>query len=390
MTFIKVTQISEWMEKYGWNQNPFTFRIYPDLMIGYEEEHQRIKDSIESNSKLTLLLGNTGAGKTNMLRQIESEYSGDRHLFYMSKPPVTEPDLLQFLENEVLDQGLLAQFMNSYSLYNIHEALNDKYANQMVLLVDEGHEASIEVLEWLRTAMDHIDYLTVVAAGLPEFEDMLEEEVNTLYSRATDVVSLDSLNRDDTIQLIRKRIEYVGGRSIEPFTQDAVVKVYEETGGFPREVLRVCNDAVIQAANEDKSIIDRDDIEDVLEEDDEDAVEERDTTGGSTGDASEAEGADRTDESSEETNNPAGGADEDDGPDLEALTAKQLDVFEAIQELGQATSGEIVEHMGMEDYQSRDHAIRSINNILRRLMEQELVKRKRKGRNYLYSSDVDA
>lgn len=382
------SQISEWMERYEWEQNPFTFRIYPDLMIGYEEEHQRIKDAIESNSKLTLLLGNTGAGKTNMLRQVESEYSGDVDLFYMSKPPVTEPDLLNYLENEVLDQGILAQFMNSYSLYNIHEALNSKYTNQMVLLVDEGHEASIEVLEWLRTAMDHIDYLTVVAAGLPEFEDKLEEDVNTLYSRATDVVRLNSLDRDDTIELIRKRIEYVGGRSIEPFTQGAVVKVYEETEGFPREVLRVCNDAVIRAANEDKSIIDESDVEEVIEEEDESdgSQEDRDSQNSSAGGNSKR--GDRTDESSSETNSHSEGG--EDGPDLEALTSKQLEVYEAIKELEQGTSGEIVEHMGMEDYKSRAHAIRSINNILRRLMEQDLVKRKRKGRNYLYSPDVEA
>lgn len=362
------SQISDWMEKYGWGQNPFTFRIYPDLMIGYEDEHQRIKDAIDSNSKLTLLLGNTGAGKTNMLRRVESEYNGSHHLFYMSKPPVTEPDLLDYLENEVLDKGLLSRFMKSYSLYNIHDALNNKYTKQMVLLVDEGHEASVEVLEWLRTAMDHIDHLTVVAAGLPEFEDKLKDEVNTLHSRATDVVRLNSLDRDDTIELIRKRIEHVGGRSIEPFTQGAVVKVYEKTGGFPREVLRVCNDAIVRAANKDKSIIDEEDVLEVIDEDE--------------------RGPSQRNESSSETNSPSAGGNEKGSFDMDALTDKQMEVFEAIQKLEQATSGEIVEHMGVDDYKSRSHAIRSINNILRRLMEHELVTRKRKGRNYLYSPDA--
>lgn len=357
------SQIGSWMEKYGWKQNPFTFRIYPDLMIGYEEEHRRIKDAIESNSKLTLLLGKTGAGKTNMLRRLEAEYASDVHLFYMSKPPVTEPDLLEYLETEVLDQSLLSRFMKSYSLYNIHTALNKKYTRRMVLLVDEGHEASVEVLEWLRTAMDHIDYLTVVAAGLPEFEEKLREDVNTLYSRATDVVTLESLDRDDTIQLIRKRIEHVGGRSIEPFTQGAVLKVYEKTEGFPREVLRVCNDAVIRAANGDKSIIDEEDVLQVI--------------GG------EDEGASQADESSSETNSPEG----EERASLDELTSKQREVYDAIEELEQATSGEIVEHIGIDDYKSRSHAIRSINNILRRLMEQNLATRKRKGRNYLYSAE---
>lgn len=362
------SQITEWMKRYDWSRNPFNFRIYPDLMIGYEQEHRRLKDAIESNNKLTLLLGNTGAGKTNMLKSIEQEYQDNVNLFYMSKPPVTEPDLLEYLKHEVLDQSVLSRLLKSYSLYNIHTAINKKYSGQIVLLVDEGHEASIEVLEWLRTAMDHIGNLTVVAAGLPEFEDKLEEDVNTLHSRATEVVRLNSLSRDDTIELIRKRIGYVGGSSIEPFTQDALLKIYRKTGGFPREVLRVCNDCVIHAANEDKSIIDEGDVEKVID-DEEDESSNEPNSQSSEGQESEGEGGER----------PAG---------LDELTPKQRHVYDAVEELGEATSGEIVEHMGMEDYQSRSHAIRSINNILRRLMEQNIITRKRKGRNYLYSVDT--
>ncbi len=356
---MKDSQISEWMEKYEWRRNPFNFKIYPELMTGYEDESKRLRDSIDSGSKFTLLLGETGAGKTNMLRNIQERYSSDYNVFYMSKPPVTEADLLEYMKEEVLDPGFFSRLFNSYSLYNIHEAVNKRFDDQFILLVDEGHEASIEVLEWLRTALDHIDSLTVVAAGLPSFEDKLKGEVNTLYSRATDIVSLESLNKDHSIDLVRKRIEESGGSSIEPFTQSALLRIYEETEGFPREILRLCNDCVVTAANEDKSIIDEDDVERVI------------------------------DESSDETNNNGSSGDEDDedeseGNAVEMLTPKQRRVYDAVEELEEATSGEIVDHMGLEDYKSRSHAIRSINNILRRLMEEGVVDRERKGRNYLY------
>ncbi|MDY6768766.1 MAG: ATP-binding protein [Candidatus Nanohaloarchaea archaeon] len=133
-------------------------------MIGYEDEAERIRNSLESDSKFTLLLGETGAGKTNMLRSIEKEYAADTSLFYMAKPPVTEESLLAYMRDEVLDPGVLSRLLKSYSLYNIDASLNEEYADDLVLLVDEGHEASTEVLEWLRTAIDHIDSLSVVAA----------------------------------------------------------------------------------------------------------------------------------------------------------------------------------------------------------------------------------
>ncbi|MDY6768765.1 MAG: BlaI/MecI/CopY family transcriptional regulator [Candidatus Nanohaloarchaea archaeon] len=187
--------------------------------------------------------------------------------------------------------------------------------------------------------------------------------MDTLYSRATEVVRLESLDKDHSIELVRKRIEQVGGSSIEPFTQSALLKIYDATGGFPREVLRVCNDCVLTAADEDKSIIDEDDVAAIL------------------------------DESSDEANSDGGGAettgegDSDvDAADDPKLTPKQQSVYEAVQAVGEATSGEVVDELGSEDYKSRSHAIRSINNILRRLVEQGVVERERRGRNYLYRS----
>lgn len=351
---MKESEVSEWMREYGWERNPFNFRIYPDLLIGYEEETQRIRNSLDSDGKFTLLLGETGAGKTNMLRKIQKEYSTKNPLFYMSKPPMTEANLFTYLRDEVLDPGIISSLFNSYSLYNIHQPLNQKYSDNLILLVDEGHEASNDVLEWIRTAMDHIDNLSVVAAGLPGFEERLQNEVETLYSRATEIIRLDSLDKDSSIELVRSRIEYVGGSSLEPFTQSAILEIYESTGGFPREILRACNECVVKAADEGKSIIDEDDVRGVLDE----SSDETNSDGGES--AGTQETTDRT------------------------LTPKQQSIFDAIEEIGEATSGDIVDHIGLDEYKSRSHAIRSINNILRRLSEQGLVERERQGRNYIY------
>lgn len=370
------SEISGWMSRYGWERNPFNFQIYPDLMIGYEDEAQRVRNSIESGGKFTLLLGRTGAGKTNMLQRISTEYD-DRPLFYMSKPPVTEEALLTFMRDEVLEPGFLARLRNTYSLYNLDEAVNRKYDEQIILLVDEGHEASVEVLEWLRTAIDHISSMTVVAAGLPEFETKLQDDVNTLYSRATEVVNLESLDKDHSIELVRKRIEQVGGSSIEPFTQSALLEIYDATEGFPREILRVCNDCVITAATADKSIIDEDDVRAVLDE------SSYGTNSDGEGGVNEDEGPDGPAEPDDAEQEPSD-EDEDDTMDLRMLTDKQRSIYDAVADLEEATSGEIVDHIGLDDYKSRSHAIRSINNILRRLMEQDVVERERKGRTYLY------
>ncbi|MCJ7450517.1 MAG: AAA family ATPase [Candidatus Nanohaloarchaeota archaeon QJJ-9] len=350
--------MKEWMEKYDWGENPFNFKIYPGLLVGYKEEIRSLAEIIDAENKFSMVTGPTGAGKTNLLKWLASENGDGREIYYMPKPPTNEKDLLEYLKEEILEPGFLSRFFKSYSLYNIYGDLEESIDKPALLMVDEGHEASVEVWEWMRTALDHVDNLTILAAGLEEFEETLEDEVNTLYSRATKIVNLHNLGRDETIQLIRKRIEKAGGDSIEPFTQEALLEIYRQTEGFPREVLRACNDCVVRASREKMSVIDENDVKEIVGK-------------------NESQEDDEGDESRETVE------DESDEADMN-LTPKQKQVLEVLKEEGRCTSGDLVDIIGVEDYSSRSHAIRSFNNILSRLLENGVVDRERKGRSYVY------
>ena len=80
----------------------------------------------------------------------------------------------------------------------------------------------------------------------------------TLDQRITTRITLNSLTESETSDLIRKRIESVGGPGIKPFTEAAVSKIYQKTGGFPRSILKEC-DRLVNSI--DRSIIDAPDIE---------------------------------------------------------------------------------------------------------------------------------
>lgn len=385
--------MDEWLDRLDWEENPFNFKIYPELMVGYADEISAISDAVEAGNKFSIILGETGAGKTNLLKWLVSRYDDEYDVYYMPKPPITNEDLLDFLEQEVLQPGFISRWFNNYTLYNIHEAIQSELDGQSLLVIDECHEASTDVLRWIRTAIDHVDDLTVVAAGLPSFEETLEEEIPTLHSRATAIVRLESLDRDESLELIRQRIEEVGGRSLEPFTQDAVLQIYQRTGGFPREILRACNDCVVKGAREDVSLIDVSDVDRFV-----DITREREDDEGRSEDEGEPSGPD--DAGADETDGDTGSEtdtaqdepaeDTDDTEDTAVdwremnLTAKQERVMEILEDEGESTSGEVADVMGTDEYTSRNHAVRSINNILKRLMENDLVERERDGRSYAY------
>ena len=67
---------------------------------------------------------------------------------------------------------------------------------------------------------------------------------------------------------------------------------------------------------------------------------------------------------------------------LDELTATQRDIVEMLAH--PMTPGQIADSLDLAKYKSRQHAVRSMNNILKRLMEEGLVERVREDRAFVY------
>jgi predicted transcriptional regulator len=58
--------------------------------------------------------------------------------------------------------------------------------------------------------------------------------------------------------------------------------------------------------------------------------------------------------------------------------------MDALAEGGDMTPSEIIKNMKSSSYKNQDNAIRSVNNLLRRLMQDGLVDRNKVGKTYKY------
>jgi hypothetical protein len=180
-----------------------------------------------------------------------------------------------------------------------------------------------------------------------------------LYKIITTRIALNSLGRIETKQLIQKRIESVGGKGIEPFTDAALEKIYERTGGFPREVLKLCDRLVNTALEKNLDVIDAKVIEEHKEmELPKVRVEEPVVTF-----------------------MPKPPSEEQ----IRNLPYKQRKILETLSKKDWLTPTAIVEELDMKNYKSKGHAIRSINNILRRLMLDGYVQRESRGKAFMYA-----
>ncbi|NOR84619.1 AAA family ATPase [archaeon] len=336
-----------WFKKYGWDTNPFTLEIKPTLLVGYSKEIQILLNNLDEQQKHILLTGPTGAGKTTLLKWISSKYN----TLYLPKPPKKEEDLVLIFNERVLNKTFFERIKNTIlkdktTIYNLAEKTNKKMKGRpFVVLVDEAHETKTEILEWLRSIIDQIEGTSIVFAGLHTIKETHMNKLETLSQRIVADIELTTLSKDETVQLIKKRIESVGGKSIEPFTMDAINEIYKRTGGFPREVLKGCNNLLLKAKEKDAEIID----------------------------------------STYFDKEPKKETIEDIKINLNVLTEKQRSIMDLIKKHNNLTPAQIVDLIDYKvDYKTKAHALRAINNILRRLETANMVLRERKGRAYTY------
>jgi len=67
-----------------------------------------------------------------------------------------------------------------------------------------------------------------------------------------------------------------------------------------------------------------------------------------------------------------------------SIPSKQRNILEILNENTNLTPSEIVDHLDLTEYKSKNNAIRSVNNIVRRLMKDELLQRKKLRNSYVY------
>jgi type II secretory pathway predicted ATPase ExeA len=333
---------------FNWEENPFAFQIIPELFVGYHKETDVIMNGLQSGNKFSLILGPTGSGKTTLMKSLISRVNGSfDHIMYLPKPPRNEDGWLYVFENYIKSGFLKSIFSrgNGANIFNLSIVLDRKLSGKkMLIFVDECQESSIESMEWLRSLTDNINNLHVVMAGLPVFENTLKSGLESLLRRVNTRVELTTLTRSETRELIKRRITNKGGDDIKPFTHGSIDYIYQRTGGFPREVLRLCGELVIDAIDKEISTIDSDFLKENHQPEQRISIEA-----------------------------------------LDILPERQKGIIDTLSSGGHMTPSEIIEAMDIEEYKNRDNAVRSVNNLLRRLMAEGLVERKKIGKTYRYA-----
>jgi type II secretory pathway predicted ATPase ExeA len=338
----------EYYTKFDWDFNPFTLKILPELMVGYQEQIDSLLSHIHNFHKFALITGPTGSGKTTLLTWLRAQSLAYKKFlpYYIPKPPKSSSNLVVLIKKLLGYNFLDSIRYRNLSIFELHKFIVGKTKDKhLVLLIDEAHETSISNLEWLRTIVDSTPNLSVIFAALPVFEKKIETKLSTLNMRFTTKVYLNSLNKTETESLILKRIESVGGDGLKPLSLESIDRIYEVTGGFPREIIKTCDLLIREASRNNVFVINKEFVDTVLKPKSVEKPEKLRIT----------------------------------------LTDKQNKILSTLNENPDLNPTEIVSHLETGSYKNKNNAIRSVNNILRRLLGDGMVERKKIKNTYLYS-----
>ncbi len=338
----EIENYKNWLERQGLSKNPFTLDINPALLVGYEKQITTLLKNIEQKQKLILISGATGSGKTSLISYLISK---NNKFIFLSKPPRKASHLINISDEFIKEMPLFTRIFikKPKKIEDVPQFLNNIIKEHKVLYIDEIHEASIEVLEWFRIISDQVQNLSIILSGLPVFDEILTKNLETLKKRIIEKIELNALTKEETEQLIRKRIEFVGGKGIQPFTPETIDYIYNRTGGFPRDIIVLCNKLLNTSAENNAENIDITNLNE----------------------------------------NPPKIKKVNDFGKLTNLSIKQKKIIKIILEYEPITPNKLIEFT--TDYPSEKHALRAVNNLLKRLAVEGYVERKKSGKTYIYN-----
>jgi general secretion pathway protein A len=242
---------------FGLREAPFNITPDPSFLFestSHQEGLAQLRYGIEARRGFIVLTGEVGTGKTTLLQALLHQL-GHETTSALIFSAITSPiDLLRYVceEFKLIEpmQGL--RDAHDY-VYLLNEFLLQEYrrGQNAALIIDEAQNLSPEVLESVRllsnfeTTKDKL--LQILLVGQPELNDRLNTpQLRQLKQRITLRHHLRPLSLSECQQYVANRLKRAGGSS-DIFLSKAVEAAHQYSGGIPRLINVICDNAMISA-----------------------------------------------------------------------------------------------------------------------------------------------
>jgi general secretion pathway protein A len=260
---------------FGLSQAPFNITPDPSflyLSASHREGLAQLSYGIRARKGFVVLTGEVGTGKTTLIHALLNDLKGSAQTALIFRIIVSPEDLIRSVCEEfgLVEPKQPLQDIHDY-LVSLNEFLLESYSKgkNCALIIDESQNLSAEVLESIRllsnfeTSRDKL--LQILLVGQPELSVRLNSpELRQLKQRVMLRHHLRALSVHECCEYVSNRLKVAGGdRSI--FTPTALESIYSYSGGIPRIVNVLCDNALLTGYALGRNEIDPGIIQEVAE-----------------------------------------------------------------------------------------------------------------------------
>jgi general secretion pathway protein A len=258
---------------FGLQQKPFNPTPDPAFLYaspGHQEGLAHLLYGVQEHKGFILLTGEVGTGKTTLLRTLLSRLDGNTASAFVFDTTLPFEGLLEYIledfgvakPGESHVQRLIA--LNNFLIERRRAGQNT------VLVLDEAQNLDVRALEQIRLLSNFETrtekLLQILLVGQPELLDKLDRpELRQLKQRISLRCRILPLTAGQTRDYIRTRLRIAGASDLGLFSNAAITRIAEYSGGIPRVINTVCDHCLLVGYADQIRRVDRRIVEEAIE-----------------------------------------------------------------------------------------------------------------------------
>ena len=245
---------------YHFNEEPFNITSDPNFLFmspSHEEALTSIIYGIQGRRGLVAVIGEVGTGKTTLLNTALEWLSEKTRVASIINFDVDFDDLLKLA---IVNLGLVTAdqaLTKIEALQRLQDFAGQQLADggNVVLIVDEAQNLNTRAMENLRL-LSNLEtpkhkLIQIVLSGQPELESKLAlPELRQLTQRISIRRYIEPLNEKETYAYIQHRLDVAGYKGAALFKLEARDLIWKTSGGIPRKINILCDNALMMGYRE--------------------------------------------------------------------------------------------------------------------------------------------
>ena len=243
---------------YEFQASPFTLSPDPRFLFlsrRHREALAGLKYAVRDGKGFAVLTGEVGTGKTTLVHALLSELGTDAASALVFNPNLSRGDLYLHLlaEFHLPPENSIPSCVRA-----LQKLLLERFRAgvRVVVILDEAHALSDDILEEVRllsnfeTSQNKL--IQVLLIGQPELRERLRKpELRQLRQRIALRFELAALDFSETVAYVRSRLA-AARSAFDLFQPDAYTALYSFSGGLPRLINVLCDQALLTGFARDR------------------------------------------------------------------------------------------------------------------------------------------